>query len=198
MHPFKLPSKQKKQPSYESGAQQAGITLIESLISLSMIGILALSAVSYGGQYAINLSIESELAALQQHIAYARSEARTFNKEVRLCQSDDGENCTLGPDWAKGWIVYTNTAGNWTRDSAADTLLYTHKATDPRVLVRMCGNYSSGSIKINDDGYLRKNGSFVIKSSDPNSILYKKLFLTNHDNTRVEEGAGCPNKAMLS
>lgn len=85
----------------------AGITLVELLFALAIVGILLLLSVGLRNLVADNrrAAIANEfLAALN----YARSEAVSRGLPVSLCRSADQVSCGGGSGWESGWIIFTD------------------------------------------------------------------------------------------
>lgn len=87
----------------------AGVTLLELLISMSVVAILgALAAPSFFGL----LHDASRTAAVNDffHALFlARSEAVRRGRVVSVCRSEDRESCAgAGAPWTVGWIVFVN------------------------------------------------------------------------------------------
>lgn len=94
-------------------APQRGFTLLELMVTLTVLGILA--AIAFPAMTALinanRLSgMTSEMAASLQ---LARSEAIRRNTQVSICSSSDGANCDSSEDWSR-WIVLgrDNTTGH--------------------------------------------------------------------------------------
>lgn len=86
-----------------------GMTLLELIVSLSVLAILgALAVPSFTGLYHDN----SRSAAVNQFlnaIFLARSEAMKRGKVITLCKSADGMACAnQAPDWNMGWMLFVN------------------------------------------------------------------------------------------
>jgi type IV fimbrial biogenesis protein FimT len=84
---------------------QRGFTLIELIVTITIVGILlALAAPSFG-----EASLGSKLAATANRLlasaTLARSEAIKRNASMTLCASADGANCAASGGWEVGWIV---------------------------------------------------------------------------------------------
>ena len=89
-----------------------GITLLELLITLSVMSILlSLAAPSF-----TNLIAEVRLASvadeLYSSLQLARTEAVKRAVKVEICPSDDGVECLPGSDWNSGWMVWYATGGS--------------------------------------------------------------------------------------
>jgi type IV fimbrial biogenesis protein FimT len=85
--------------------RSAGVTLVELMFALAVLGILvALAVPSFTGA-----SLSSRLSAiandLHASVQIARSEAIKSNTTVTLCTSTNGTDCAASGDWEQGWIV---------------------------------------------------------------------------------------------
>ncbi|MEN9903641.1 MAG: hypothetical protein RLZZ555_206 [Pseudomonadota bacterium] len=91
---------------------QHGLTLIESIVTLSIVAILAsLGAPSF------QTLIRSERLTVYSNsmlstIWLARSEAIKRNARITLCKSADGKSCTTAGDWAQGGLLFVDSNGN--------------------------------------------------------------------------------------
>lgn len=88
-----------------------GVTLLELLITLSVISILlSLAAPSFK-----NLIAEVRLASvadeLYSSLQLARTEAVKRAIKVEICPSVDGSSCLIGNNWNSGWMVWYATGG---------------------------------------------------------------------------------------
>lgn len=91
-------------PSGGASPAESGFTLIEMMVTVSVMAILlAIAVPSFQG-----VALSSKLTSLANDFVasaqLARSEAIKRNRPARLCASSDGETCT-GGDWAAGWVV---------------------------------------------------------------------------------------------
>ena len=83
---------------------QSGFTLIELMVTLSVMAILLMIAVPSFNE----VTLGSKLGAFANNLAasahLARSEAIKRNAPVSLCVSSNGKDCSAG-GWEQGWIV---------------------------------------------------------------------------------------------
>lgn len=86
-----------------------GITLVEAIAAMSIVGILASLAIPSFASLQRNAERSRAVNAFWHAVFLARSEAIKRNGVVALCKSVDGNHCnnTAG-DWTDGWIVFHN------------------------------------------------------------------------------------------
>lgn len=87
-----------------SGFRQAGVTLIELMVTLTVLAVLlAIAAPSF-----IDATLNGKLTTYANSVvgsAYlARSEATKRNGTVTMCVSSNGTSCGAG-GWQQGWII---------------------------------------------------------------------------------------------
>lgn len=99
--------------------RQQGMTILELLITLAILGIVTYLAVPSFvdtlGRMASNSAARSLAATLQ----LARSEAVKAGSDVSICPSSNGTDCTAGA-WNSGWIVFIDANGD--ADGAAGSV----------------------------------------------------------------------------
>jgi type IV fimbrial biogenesis protein FimT len=130
---------------------QAGITLIELVVAIAIIALLATFA-TQGATRAIYASrTAGGLASLIASLTRARSVAASTEIDVVLCPSVDGETCSAGYHWERGWIAFqaTKPGSNHVADEAIvvrESALASnvHLITSPgRTRIRFQGNGSN-------------------------------------------------------
>jgi type IV fimbrial biogenesis protein FimT len=111
------------QPQLGNRRRQAGYTLGELLITISVVGILASIAVPGMQNVVLNnrrVSVSNDMA---YSIQLARSEAITRNQRVIVCPSRNGTDCAGESDWSAGWIAFNDADGDKTPGGTAESIL---------------------------------------------------------------------------
>jgi type IV fimbrial biogenesis protein FimT len=104
--------------------RQTGLTLIELLITLFVLGILLGIAIPSFRESILNNRISSQLNSISGTIAFARSSAASGpGSFVSMCASADGQSCSGSGEWEHGWIVFRDADGDTTVDVADDEIL---------------------------------------------------------------------------
>ncbi len=117
--------------------KQAGFTLTELLITVTVIGVLAALATPLFEDFIRNERLTAKANEMLSTLYYARTEAVKRNRRVTVCKSENPGaaeptcNTTATPGWESGWIVFVDgsaaVAGNGTRE-AGELLLRANEA----------------------------------------------------------------------
>lgn len=87
----------------------AGFTLIELMVTLTVIAVLGMVAVPSFNQAFLSNRLTGYANSFAASATYARSEAIKRNTTVTLCSSGDGAACASSGGWQQGWIVLAGT-----------------------------------------------------------------------------------------
>lgn len=146
--------------------KQTGFTLIELIITVTILGIMAAIAVPNYSSFINRNQQSSAYNNLVGMISLARLEAVKRSQVVTLCISSNQTTCdaTTAEDWNAGWIVFSDLNGDGlvttTSDTAtSDTLFKVESAGAPGLTIK--SNYGS-RLSIAPRGRLRDQGTFVI------------------------------------
>jgi len=90
-----------------------GVTLIELMVSITVVGILLGLSVPTFREFTRNNSVTAVQNELVTSFNLARSEALRRNRPVSVCASADGAACGDETTWQTGWLAFTDrgTAG---------------------------------------------------------------------------------------
>jgi len=103
-----------------------GVTLVELLVSMSILAILLTVGVPSFNQFSVNSRLTGYANTMFSNISLARSESLKRSGLVVMCKSTDGANCTNGGDWSQGWIAFADLDNNNVADDGL--LLFTMPA----------------------------------------------------------------------
>jgi type IV fimbrial biogenesis protein FimT len=112
----------------------AGVSLLELLAVIGIVGILMAIGVSSYKNITISYRISGEINGLLGDMQFARSEAIKQGQNVVICVSTTGTDCTAGnTNWNLGWIVFADVNG--TKSTGGNAAL----------VIRKQGAFSSNS-----------------------------------------------------
>ncbi len=92
--------------------RQTGVTLIEILLTLVVLGILTSAALPSFGSIMQSTQARSARDSLMTSLNLARSSALTSSNHVVLCPSEDAQTCSGKTSWQSGWIVFQDSNGD--------------------------------------------------------------------------------------
>jgi type IV fimbrial biogenesis protein FimT len=95
-------------PFLQSPRQDKGLTLIELMITISILVILvALAIPSFQSMVAAS-NLTTTTNDLSNTLAQARSNAIRLGGRVTVCKSANGTQCATTGNWEQGWIVFND------------------------------------------------------------------------------------------
>ena len=103
-------------------ARMAGVTLLELLIVIAIVGILMAVGVPSFKYITTSYRISGEINGLLGDVQFARAEAVKEGQNVTVCVSSDGLTCA-GTTWQSGWIVFPDPTSSLTTNGNAALVL---------------------------------------------------------------------------
>ena len=88
--------------------RQQGMTLLELMMAISVLGILTALAVPSFRDYTSNARVTSSINGVVSALALARSEALRRSAVTRVCASVDLATCSASTNWVSGWLVFVD------------------------------------------------------------------------------------------
>ncbi|MGH8050024.1 MAG: GspH/FimT family pseudopilin [Arenimonas sp.] len=164
--------------------KQSGITVMELLVSLAILGIIfAIAIPSYGSAIARAKMGEAE-SAIFTSINNAVNFSFVGGSRAVLCPSTNGENCDNSFDWSHGWLVFEDKNANRERD-ADDRKLGSIDQISPELQILT----SEGRTRIafqSGGGNFGSNAHFKL-CDQRRPQRSRSLFLSNTGRIRVAE-----------
>lgn len=159
-----------------------GFTILEFLISLTIVGIISSIAIASGKDMIYSFRGHGAANTLRHTLKFARSEAVTRNTLIRVCASSDGQYCSGSKKWEDGWITYMDLAGKTFRTDK-DPILRNQPALS-NLIIRKNGREKT--VKFNDVGWIGLNRSFSIcRSGDLKPIV--RIVLVHSGRLRTDK-----------
>ena len=142
---------------------QRGFTLFELLIGLTVVAMLAASAVGMQTFFRRQVLV-TETNLLITHLNLARTEALTRRSAVTICKSRDGLRCHDDGEWGNGYIVFSD--NNDDNDRDAEEPVIRHASLAPGVALQWnasgFGARRNVHVSYQASGFSGKNGTFLL------------------------------------
>ncbi|MEE8264775.1 MAG: GspH/FimT family pseudopilin [Acidiferrobacterales bacterium] len=176
---------------------ERGFTLPEVLVTLTIIGIMAVSAVGFA-RILHSTQMTSQVNTLIADLSLARSEAIKRGYPVTLCQSNSGADCTGASDWHLGWILFADIDSDRSRDED-EALIRSQQALPEGTQVQFGGSGRNRNHYVTywPEGSVTPNGTFTFCDSNGNtSARAIVLYWTGRARVSDKTGSGdeptCP------
>jgi type IV fimbrial biogenesis protein FimT len=111
------------------GRGQGGFTLLELMVTVTILGILVALAVPMFRETILNNRIVTQNNEFISGLNFARSEAIKRSDTVSVCASSNGTSCSASTSWSTGWIVFTDLNADGAVNAGIDTVLQVAPAT---------------------------------------------------------------------
>jgi len=160
--------------------QDQGFTLVELLITVSLLAIITSIAVPALSDLIAYNRQQALLTQVQNAVQNARSNAVMHRQTVMLCGTDDGATCTR--DWSHGWLTMV--------EDSKEVMTVTQLAADE---LRWSG-FGDQRVRFNANGTSRNNGRFY--QCYKQRIAWQ-LILSRQGRLKLGNAAENANKASL-
>lgn len=171
-----------------------GFSLIELLITLSILSILLAVSLPNFQDTVESINTNSQAKLLMTTLSLARSEAIKRGTNVAICPTDNGLDCREGV-WSSGWMVFVDTNGDATGGAGSVDV--------GDIVIRVYERLGSGSaltftgelIQYNNLGFSVSNSVQTLKlcPSTNNALNAHAVVIgLSGRGRRVEAGLTCP------
>jgi len=153
-----------------------GYTMLELLVTMGIVGILAMMAAPSFQESLRRNAREAAMLELTSALSLTRSEAVLRAVNVSICRSVNQTACaaSTGGDWDDGWIVFSDTGTAGVVDGT-DVLVQArvtgNALTSIELFTRANGNFTGDFLQFNEDGFLENSttGAYY-KFCDPDNV----------------------------
>lgn len=160
---------------------QSGFTLLELMVSITILSILAsIANASYGPMLAKNRQ-DNKLSILKTNLAYARNSAVSYNQAMTLCPMK-GAQCTNS--WHDKIYLFTDANANQFLDDT-DTIIFMIEAVPDSDSL----TYPRHAITYRPDGSIAgfQSGSFIYCLKEYPEIMGKRLTISQAGRYRIRD-----------
>lgn len=130
-------------PSSPLGRER-GLTLIELMITLSILAIIVALAGPPYRQFIQSNRMSAAASELQRALTLARTESMARVRSVTVCPSSNGTACAAGGDWRQGWLVYVDLDGSGAL-TANDPILLVQQAISGLASIKPLSDGTAGA-----------------------------------------------------
>jgi len=134
---------------YTTLKNSRGITLVEMLVTVVVIGILTTTSFPAMGRLIESTRMSAAHSALMVALNRARAAAVEHSAYAEVCPSTDGNQCTGDTQWQSGWIVFIDENKNKQHD-AEEPLLEVSAEQGPHLAI--ISSSGRDHVRYNPDG----------------------------------------------
>ncbi|MCG8325882.1 MAG: GspH/FimT family pseudopilin [Thiotrichales bacterium] len=135
--------------------RQSGLSLLETMATLAILGILASVALPSFGELLKNNRISNQANTIISSLHYARGEAITRAVSVQV------EPLVTGTDWTLGWRVRIDGNNNNSFGDTADVVIKNYTGVDGSTL-----NTAVGTLVFNSAGSATAANTLTLRAND--------------------------------
>ncbi len=165
----------------------SGISLVELLVSLSVLAILITLSAPDMRTLIVNNRVDNVTSDLFGSLMFARSEAVKRQRTVSLCSTIDQSSCDAARSgWHHGWLVFTD-AGDDGLLNGSDQLIRRVSAQSDTVSIHW--NNGDG-VQFNSRGQSARAGTFQVCANESGSRA-KAIIISMAGRVRTETQEAC-------
>ncbi len=102
-----------------------GFTLLEMMVLVAMVGVITAIGLPSFKSMMVTSEVADTTNDLIVALKRARSEALKHGRDVRVCSSTDGINCSgVAGNWGEGWLVFVDLDNDTQVDEADGELIW--------------------------------------------------------------------------
>lgn len=135
-----------------------GFTLIEMMVTVAIAAIIVGLGVPAMKGFLDTNRRAAAVNSFVTDIQRARSTSASRGNTIVMCTATDASGCSGDTRWEDGWMVFIDSNGNDTFDSAVDTSL---SFTEPASGVTMPSNSPTGLLRFSP-GFLSMTGNLTV------------------------------------
>lgn len=159
-----------------------GFTLIELVVTISILAILITVAVPSFISSIESNRISSYLQEVSGAVRYTRSEAIKSNRTATICASSNQTSCA--GSWNQGWIIFDDLNGDGSR-AGSEPLLRVKDAFEPGYAITWSGT-NSGFVRFDGRGYtVSQQGTFKVCGKQKRASDARALIIQNSGSLRL-------------
>ncbi len=170
-------------PTINRCASAKGITLIELIVTLSLISILTASAAPSFSSLLRENQLNDQTTKLTRALHYARSQALTLGQSVLVCPLNRILSCSTPhtKTWTQGWLVAVDQNHNRSFDAQNDRVLRLFQ--NQKKHVQIISNRKTIAIFSPDGNASGSNRTFQLCHKYDN-LVARKVVLSNSGRNR--------------
>lgn len=166
--------------------QAHGFTLIELMVTLSVMAILLAVAVPNFQSFILNSRITTQTNNFIMALMLARSEAVKRGSTVTVCSSTDGTSCAGSSKWEGGWLVFVDADGDGVVDTGDLPVQVGQALSGGNTL----NGYARTRVTYSGNGFASGfNGTFSL--CDSRGVTFSRdIIVNNQGRVHAETGKG--------
>ncbi len=181
----------RSRPNYTGRIHAQGLTLHEALVSLTLVGILAVGAIGFT-RLAQDSRIATDVNALVADLSLARSEAIKRAQSIAICKSSTGSSCNDAGQWHQGRIIFVDSNESGERDDGEDVVRVGQEMRHGLSLTYSAFGPGAGNYIIYQPSGMTKSQNGTFRFCDSTTARTVIIYKTGRVRTSTTEPDGTP------